>query len=294
MDNANSREYLDKIRAQVIENLRRTTFAPSVQMTDVPRDSMAINDEDEAELDDMDEDQNPDKRNTQHRFNKYVEKPGELSDSEDEEMNEANGVRKQPGSRKRRNRLDYRNLNEWNGDSAVTSGAATPQAASSVPDNDGDDDMNIEDAEPVEKIEHGTVSTADGANRDVAASEALSPKAAEDEEDVAMEDAEAEVAQAIPDASTAAPPSSATVVQQGVTPPDSPPNLPGIITPASSPEAGPEAGPEAEPSASADPAIKNEMAAEDAAVTAQAEGLAEREEQNTDAEAAAEQASKSS
>ena len=286
MDNANSREYLDKIRAQVIENLRRTTFAPSVQMTDVPRDSMAINDEDEAELDDMDEDQNPDKRNTQHRFNKYIEKPGELSDSEDEDMNEANGIRKQPGSRKRRNRLDYRNLNEWNGDSAVTSGAATPQAASSIPDNDGDDDVNIEDAEPAEKIDQGTASTANGAHGNAVASEAPSPKAADDEEDVAMEDAEAEATLTISNAPIAAPPSTAAIVQQGVTPPDSPPNLPGIVTPASSPEAG--------PSAAADPAIKNEMAAEDAAVAAQAEGLAEREGQNADAEAAAEQALKSS
>ena len=290
MDNANSREYLDKIRAQVIENLRRTTFAPSVQMTDVPRDSMAINDEDEAELDDMDEDQNADKRNTQHRFNKYIEKPGELSDSEDEEMNEANGVRKQPGSRKRRNRLDYRNSNEWNGDSAITSGAVTPQAASSIPENDGDDDVNIEDAEPVEKTEPHTASTADVANGDTGASEAVSLKAVDDEEeDVAMEDADEEVVQTIPDASVVVPPPSGAIVQQGVTPPDSPPNLPGIATPASSPEAEPSTA-----AAAADPAIKKEMAIEDAAVTAQAEGLAEREGQNADAEAAAEQASKKS
>ena len=52
MDNANSREYLEKIRQQVIDNLKKTTFAPSVQMTDVPRDSLAMNDEDEAALDD--------------------------------------------------------------------------------------------------------------------------------------------------------------------------------------------------------------------------------------------------
>ena len=57
MDNANSREYLEKIRIQVIENLKRTTFAPSVQMQDVPRDSLAMNDEDEAAMDDLDEDE---------------------------------------------------------------------------------------------------------------------------------------------------------------------------------------------------------------------------------------------
>ena len=289
MDNANSREYLDKIRSQVIENLRRTTFAPSVQMTDVPRDSMAINDEDEAELDDLDDDQNQDKRNTQHRFNKYIEKPGELSDSEDEEMNEANGVRKQPGSPKRRNRLDYRNLNEWNGDSAITSGAVTPQAASSIPDNDGDEDVNVGDAEPTEKTEQGTESTVDAANGVAAAFEAPSPKAPDDEEeDVAMQDAGDEARPTIPLAAAApatAPP--ALIPQQGVTPPDSPPNVPGIATPTSSPEAEPSAS-----TTAADPAIKNEMAAEDAAVTAQAEGLTEREEENAKAEAAAEEASK--
>ena len=38
MDNANSPEYLEKIKHQVLENLRRTTqAAPSVQMQDVPR-----------------------------------------------------------------------------------------------------------------------------------------------------------------------------------------------------------------------------------------------------------------
>jgi histone deacetylase 1/2 len=283
MDNANSREYLDKIRSQVIENLRRTTFAPSVQMTDVPRDSMAMNDEEEAELDDLDEDQNPDKRNTQHRFNKYVEKPGELSDSEDEEMNEANGVRKQPGIRKRRNRLDYRNLTDWNGDSGITSGAATPQAASSVPDNDVDEDINIEDAGPAEKVDNGTASPGAAADGEAAISDPQSPKAANEEEDVAMEDAGDNDAQLVPDAPAAV---SAPVVQQGVTPPESPPNAAGIATPASSAEAG--------PSAAADPAIKNEMAAEDEAVTTQAEGLDEREAENAQQEAAAEQASEPS
>ena len=233
MDNANSKEYLDKIRAQVIENLRRTTFAPSVQMTDVPRDSMAVNDEDEAELDDLDEDQNPDKRNTQHRFNKYVEKPGELSDSEDEEMNEANGVRKQTGTRKRRNRLDYRNLAEWNGDSAITSGAATPQAASSMPDNEVDEDLNIEDAEPAEKVENSTASPANAANGDTAQSGAQSPRPAE-EEDVEMEDAGDEDREAVTNTGTTIAASSATVAQQGVTPPDSPPNVAAMARPDSS------------------------------------------------------------
>lgn len=279
MDNANSKEYLDKIRVQVIENLRRTTFAPSVQMTDVPRDSMAVNDDDDAEMNDLDEEQNPDKRNTQHRFNKYVEKSGELSDSEDEEMNATNGVRKQPGTRKRRNRLDYRNLTEWNGDSGITSGAATPQAASSIPDNDVDEDTRVEDGEAAEKEDpEGSPDEVAPAHGTGSPSGALSPKAAEEEEDVAMEDAGDEEALPGPDVSAAPAASSAPVAQQGVTPPDSPPNVPGMATPESSTEAG--------PSTAADPAIKAEMAAEDEEVTAQEEGLNEREEEAAEAETA--------
>ncbi|ERF75539.1 hypothetical protein EPUS_08444 [Endocarpon pusillum Z07020] len=281
MDNANSKEYLEKIRTQVIENLRRTTFAPSVQMTDVPRDSMAMNEEDEAELDDLDEDQNPDKRNTQHRFNKYIEKPGELSDSEDEEMNEANGVRKQPGIRKRRNRLDYRNLTDWNGDSAITSGAATPQAASSIPENDVDGDVNVEDVEPAKTQEQSTASPANAANGDMDASVVPSTKPANEEEDVAMEDVGNEAAEPPTDTSGTIVAQHTANVQQAVTPPYSPV---GFATTESSTNG--------ETSGAAGPTIKTEMTAEDAAVVAQGEGLADREVQNAEGEAAAEHDSK--
>lgn len=110
MDNANSLEYLQKIKVQVIENLKRTTFAPSVQMTDVPRDPEGMNDEADAELDDADEDENPDSRYTKRRWDKYIEKDGELSDSEDEDENQANGVRQQPNApKRRRNMMDFQN-----------------------------------------------------------------------------------------------------------------------------------------------------------------------------------------
>lgn len=105
MDNLNSAEYLEKIKVQVIENLKRTTFAPSVQMNEVPRDPEDVDDV----LDDADEDENKDSRWTKRRWDKYVEKEGELSESEDEDENERNGVRRQPGKR-RRNIMDYQNL----------------------------------------------------------------------------------------------------------------------------------------------------------------------------------------
>lgn len=137
MDNANTREYLDKIRRQVCENLKRTAFAPSVQMTDVPRDPLVggMDDEADAILDDEDEDENKDKRITKRRFDQYIEKPGELSDSEGEEENATNGIRRQPGALKRRNQVNYRNLDVT--DSGVDSGLATPREASSM----GGDDM---------------------------------------------------------------------------------------------------------------------------------------------------------
>ncbi|KAJ5132218.1 Histone deacetylase RPD3 [Penicillium atrosanguineum] len=142
MDNANTKDYLDKIRSQVVENLKRTSFAPSVQMTDVPRNPLLDGMDDDADdvLDDLDEDENKDKRFTQRRFDQYVEKPGELSESEDEEEAAANGVRRQPGAMRRRNITNYRNLDP--GDSGLDSGMATPQDASSVGDGDIDSAMD--------------------------------------------------------------------------------------------------------------------------------------------------------
>ena len=138
MDNANTKEYLDKIRRQVAENLKRTAFAPSIQMTDVPRDPIVGGMDDEADeiLDDLDEDENKDKRVTKRRFDQYVEKPGELSESEDEDEAAANGVRRQPGAIKRRNHVTYRNLDVT--DSGVDSGLATPKEASSAAGDDMD------------------------------------------------------------------------------------------------------------------------------------------------------------
>ena len=142
MDNANTKDYLDKIRSQVVENLKRTSFAPSVQMTDVPRNPLLDGMDDDADdiLDDLDEDENKDKRFTQRRFDQYVEKPGELSESEDEEEAAANGVRRQPGAMRRRNITNYRNLDP--GDSGLDSGMATPLDASSVGDGDIDSAMD--------------------------------------------------------------------------------------------------------------------------------------------------------
>ncbi len=84
--NLNSREYLNKITTKILENLKQVTFAPSVQMSDIPRQSMGMTDEEEAELNDLDEDENKDVRSTQYRNDKMISKgDGYVSDSEDED-----------------------------------------------------------------------------------------------------------------------------------------------------------------------------------------------------------------
>ena len=155
MDNANSQDYLQKIKVQVIDNLRHTTFAPSVQITDVPRDPEGMNDEADAEMDDLDDDENPDSRYTKRRWDKYIEKDGELSDSEDDEENTANGVRRQPnGPKRRRNMMDYQNPLAVPDDN-IASGAVSVQSgrsqANGVASSHSDlDESEVEDEAEVE------------------------------------------------------------------------------------------------------------------------------------------------
>lgn len=208
MDNANTKDYLDKIRSQVVENLKRTSFAPSVQMTDVPRNPILDGMDDEADdvLDDLDEDENKDKRFTQRRFDQYVEKPGELSESEDEEENAANGVRRQPNAFRRRNQTNYRNLDP--ADSGLDSGIATPQEASSVGDADMDSALDTKmtdaprtelDASAAAVASLGQETPATDAERMVVEGEETGPSAVASQqpsppshdEDTTMEDAAA-------------------------------------------------------------------------------------------------------
>lgn len=203
MDNANTKDYLDKIRNQVVENLKRTAFAPSVQMTDVPRNPILDGMDDEADdvLDDLDEDENKDKRFTQRRFDQYVEKPGELSDSEDEEENAANGVRRQPGALRRRNQANYRNLDA--ADSGLDSGMATPLEASSIADNEIDTALDTKMTD-ILMTDSGAVTAAEGLDTPMADSERMvaegedkgtsaavsqQPSPPTHDEDTAMEDA---------------------------------------------------------------------------------------------------------
>jgi histone deacetylase 1/2 len=134
MDNANSAEYLRRVTEEVVTNLRQTG-TPSVQMQDVPRaplgDAMDSDAEDEA--DDMDADANPDTKLTQREADKRIARDDEFYDSEDEEMNERNGIHRQPGQQRSRNIgiMDYENPHadadidvDENGEPVVVPGAA--------------------------------------------------------------------------------------------------------------------------------------------------------------------------
>ncbi|KAI2620433.1 hypothetical protein GGR54DRAFT_98366 [Hypoxylon sp. NC1633] len=120
MENANSPEYLEKIKNQLVENLRRTAHAPSVQMQDVPRHSMgAMSDEEEAELDDLDDDENKDVRMTQRQWDQRIERDNEYDESDNEDMDRANGIHRNGSTRPSFN--DYRNS-----DVEADSAAMTP------------------------------------------------------------------------------------------------------------------------------------------------------------------------
>ncbi|EFQ25756.1 histone deacetylase domain-containing protein [Colletotrichum graminicola] len=121
MENSNSFEYLEKIKAAVIDNLRHTQPAPSVQMQDVPRQPFGgMTDEEEAELNDMDEDEHPDERMTQRRWEQRTRNEAEFEDSDDEDMDEANGMTR-PRNAKKRTFGDYRQT-----DRDADSGAPSP------------------------------------------------------------------------------------------------------------------------------------------------------------------------
>lgn len=134
MENANSGDYLEKIKIQVIENLRNTGV-PSVQMQDTPRDPLpgGMTEEEEAALDDLDDDENQDVRTTQRKMDGQIERDDEFDDSEDEPENDY-GLHKANGERKSRNSMipTYDNLGAEASDVDMDSGVQTPQGANEV------------------------------------------------------------------------------------------------------------------------------------------------------------------
>ncbi|RDW85513.1 hypothetical protein BP5796_03838 [Coleophoma crateriformis] len=83
--NLNTDDYLNKITTSILENLKKVAFVPSVQMTEVPRKSLGISDEEEARENDRDDDEHKDVRQTQHRMDKMVSKNNEYYDDSEED-----------------------------------------------------------------------------------------------------------------------------------------------------------------------------------------------------------------
>ncbi|KAF2787445.1 hypothetical protein K505DRAFT_421775 [Melanomma pulvis-pyrius CBS 109.77] len=122
MENANSHDYLHKIKSAVIDNIRRTG-KPSVEaFLETPSTALArgLESDDDDEEDDLDADTHPDKRVTQRQRDQQTEHEGELYDpSDDEEYKESLGVRRQPGAKRRRNIMDFQNPNAVQDDDVV-------------------------------------------------------------------------------------------------------------------------------------------------------------------------------
>lgn len=279
MENANSHDYLHKIKSAVIENIRRTG-RPSVEafttIPDVPTAlGRAMDSDAEDEEDDIDADENRDVRMTQRQRDKQIEHDGELYDaSDDEDYKNSLGVRAQPGVKKRRNITDFPNPNaapadaldlmeDINGGSAVStrqpsagakSRTQTPAAAEQEVDKDGDVDMDA----PVPE----------------AAPEAV-PEAAPE---AAPETAPATAPPAVTETSDTAAPVAA---------PEREPSPAGVVTP---PESPPTAVPATTAPTSA-PVADVEMAEtndKEETVAAKEEGEAERDTENVKGEVRAE------
>ena len=283
MDNANSREYLDKILIQVLENMRRTIHAPSTQATEIPRESLAMNDEDEAALDDEDEDMNADRRTTQRRADKYVEKNGELSS--DDEGDESGAAARLPGRDMRRARMNYRNLLDVGGDSGVETGSGmdTPLRGSSLPGEN--DEMDLGD----EATGNPTPSPAQ-LNGSTAISGEQSPQpAAVDDGDVDMGDAHPAPAPPAPPAFAPTANTASTIAEGQMTPPDSPLPVPAPVQTPMTNGAGPSMTSAQQTETQA---IQEQMEEEDKAIKAEEEGLMEREKADADGQARADAVAK--
>ena len=240
MENANSHDYLHKIKTAVIDNIRRTG-KPSVEaFLETPGEALArgLESDDEDEEDDLDADRNPDKRVTQRQRDAQIDRDGELYDpSDDEEYKENLGVRRQPGAKRRRNIMDYQNPNAvgddgdevraLNGESARSNHLASP-----APDRGS-----------VSRASSARPTNGAGARSNGTSSRARTPVAADEDGDVDMDEPgnaspgegdEPSVAQDANAAATAGP-SGTTASQTARTASSRSRSPAGVVTPPESP-----------------------------------------------------------
>ncbi|KAF2678810.1 histone deacetylase 1 [Lentithecium fluviatile CBS 122367] len=214
MENANSNDYLHKIKSAVIDNIRRTG-KPSVEaMQTIPDNpaglALGLDSDAEDEDNDMDADENPDTRVTQRQRDQQIEHEGEFDDpSDDEEYKDSLGVRAQPGTRRRRNIMDYQNPN------AASDGGATP---------DGSRGLNGESARQRRSVSLASSARPLNGTSSRTRTPAI-PAEADEDGDVEMEESEnpSGSAPAGPSDAPAAVPSGSQSPAGVVTPPESPP-----------------------------------------------------------------------
>ncbi|KAF1828707.1 histone deacetylase 2 [Decorospora gaudefroyi] len=212
MENANSHDYLHKIKSAVIENIRRTG-RPSVEaFATIPDNPLTaahrmMDSDAEDEDDDLDADENKDVRMTQRQRDKQIEHDGELYDaSDDEDYKNSLGVRPQPGVKKRQHITDFPNPN-----------------AAPADDLDGMEEINGESAastrQPSAALKSRTQTPATGEQE------------ADNDDDIDMDDPITAAAPAIAESTRSQSPAGV------VTPPESPPTAPTAMAPTSAPAA---------------------------------------------------------
>ncbi|KAM9986619.1 hypothetical protein ACTFIY_011037 [Dictyostelium cf. discoideum] len=94
MENQNTKDYLEKLKIQLLENLRNLNHAPAAAHHDIPPDSFNYSDDED--------DEDPDVRISEADRDKKVHHQGELSDSDEEDgrRNYSNGLEATSTSRR--------------------------------------------------------------------------------------------------------------------------------------------------------------------------------------------------
>ncbi|KAF2439964.1 hypothetical protein P171DRAFT_396020 [Karstenula rhodostoma CBS 690.94] len=265
MENANSADYLHKIKSSVIDSIRRTG-KPSVEaFTNIPDNPPQLGGYDsdaEEEMNDLDADENPDVRSTQRQRDQQIEAEGELYDpSDDEDYKNGLGVRRQPGARRKRNIMDFQNPD-------ADEGAATP---------DGTRGLNGEPARRRRSVSGTSSAQPPNGTASRTRTPAI-PATADEDADIEMEEAEGATipASAVP----------AELVPATASRTQSPPAVP---TPPESPAAQPAAA--AAPTADVE---MGEATEEVEKAKAKEEGQSERDTENVKGEVRAELAKEES
>lgn len=285
MDNANSREYLNKILTAVVENIRKTG-TPSVQLTQTPSQPLhpTMTDDYDEELDDLDADENQDTRVTQRLRDKQIANEAEFYESDDEEYKKSLGVRAQPGQSRRRNIMEFQNPNAV---PDVEDGDETPDIIRGLNGESG----RVTNRPSLEPTSRASSVKPNGTNG--VSSAKRSPAPADADGDVEMEEAEAAVAPAEEEPAAESAPaqeSSGTGSPAGVvTPPESPVEAAAAAAPAPAVPAAPEAEPSQDVEMADEPK-EEEQPAPEAVAEAREEGLKERDEEEVKGEKAAEMA----